>query len=73
MTPVQACRYALRTNVMVFIERCFRTLNPGMSFQDCWYLHAIAEQFRLVDTGQLKRLIINVPPRSGKSIMTTIE
>ena len=62
----------LRTHYMVFIERCFRTLNPGMSFQDSWYLHAIAEQLRLIDTGELKRLIINVPPRSGKSIMTTI-
>ena len=63
---------ACARDFMVFIERCFRTLNPGMSFQDSWYLHAIAEQLRLIDAGELKRLIINVPPRSGKSIMTTI-
>ncbi len=72
MTPSLAYLHATRTDYMVFSERCFATLNPGTPFQDNWHLHAIAEQLRRVDTGETTRLIINVPPRSGKSLMTTI-
>lgn len=72
MTPARAYLHALRTDYMVFIERCFRTLNPGVTFQDTWHLHAVAEALRRVDARECKRLIVNVPPRSGKSIMTTI-
>lgn len=72
MTPARAYEHALRSDYMLFIERCFGTLNPGTRFQDSWYLHAMAEELGLVDLGETKRLIINVPPRSGKSIMTTI-
>jgi hypothetical protein len=72
MTPARAYLRALQTDYMVFIERCFATLNPGDAFQDNWHLHAIAEQLRRVDANESTRLIVNVPPRSGKSIMTTI-
>ena len=72
MNPALAFTHALRTDYMVFVERCFATLNPGTPFRDSWHLHAIAEQLRRVDSGEVKRLIVNVPPRSGKSIMTTI-
>lgn len=65
-------RSLLRTDFMVFVERCFATVNPGLPFQDTWHLHAVAEALRQVDEGGLKRLIVNVPPRSGKSILISI-
>lgn len=72
MTPAEAYRHALRSDFMLFGEQCFSTLNPGVAFEDRWHLHAIAEKLRQVDAGTCRRLIVNVPPRSGKSIMTTI-
>ena len=72
MTPARAFELAVRSDFMLFIECCFATLNPGTPFVDSWHLDAIAEQLRRVHAGQTKRLIVNVPPRSGKSIMTTI-
>jgi len=72
VTPSRAFRHAMRRDYMLFIEQCFRTLNPGILFEDRWHLHAIAEKLRQVDVGDCRRLIVNVPPRSGKSIMTTI-
>ncbi|MGA0594578.1 hypothetical protein [Enterovirga sp. CN4-39] len=65
-------RSLLRTDFMVFVERCFATLNPGARFQDSWHLQAIAEALRRVDVGEIRRLIVNVPPRSGKSILISI-
>ena len=72
MNPADAYLIALRTDYMVFYERVFATVNPGVAFVDSWHLHAIGEQLRRVDAGLTKRLIVNVPPRSGKSILTTI-
>lgn len=65
-------RSLLRTDFMVFVEGCFATVNPGLAFQDTWHLHAVADALRRVDEGELKRLIVNVPPRSGKSILISI-
>ncbi len=63
---------ACRADFMVFLERCFATLEPATDFQDNWHLHAIAEALRRVRSGETTRLIINVPPRSGKSIIVSI-
>ena len=64
--------YFLRTDFMVFVERCFATLNPGIAFQDGWHLHAIAELLRQVELGRVRNAIVNVPPRAGKSIMISV-
>ena len=62
----------LRTYFLAFMEKCFSTLEPGVAYQDNWHLAAMSEALRRVYSGQTKRLLINVPPRSGKSIVTTI-
>ena len=62
----------IRRDFMLFVERCFLTLNPGVAFKDNWHLHAVAEALRQVDDGAIRRLIINIPPRSGKSILASI-
>ncbi|QEE41344.1 MULTISPECIES: phage terminase large subunit [unclassified Methylobacterium] len=65
-------RHALRTDFMVFYERCFATLEPGTPFVDNWHLHAVAEALRRIEAGESRRLIVNVPPRSGKSLLVTV-
>ncbi|MCJ2011887.1 phage terminase large subunit [Methylobacterium sp. J-076] len=62
----------LRSDFMLFYERCFATLEPGTPFIDNWHLHAVAEALRRVEVGEARRLIINVPPRSGKSLLVTV-
>ncbi len=65
-------RALLQSDFLAFLEMCFVTLEPGLEYQDNWHLAAVAEALRRVQTGSSKRLIINVPPRSGKSIIVTI-
>ena len=57
---------------MVFYERCFATLEPGTPFVDNWHLHAIAYALNQVEVGESRRLVVNVPPRSGKSLIVTV-
>ena len=62
----------LRTDFMAFIHRCVLTLNPGRPFQPNWHLEAIADALEQVRTGEVIRLIVNAPPRSLKSIITSV-
>ncbi|TAL83899.1 MAG: terminase [Beijerinckiaceae bacterium] len=68
----QVLDIACRHDFFAFFERCFVELEPGTSFQDYWYLQAMAEALRQVHAGEVTRQIINVPPRSGKSLMITV-
>ena len=62
----------LRRDLASFIEQCFVTLEPGTAYQHNWHIEAIAYQLMRVWSGECRRLIINVPPRSAKSICVTI-
>lgn len=62
---------ALRSDFPTFLHRCFLTLNPGTKFLSNWHLEAIAHVLEKVRAGEVKRLIINAPPRSLKSIMVS--
>ena len=62
----------LRQDLSSFIARSFMTLDPGTPYLPNWHIDAIAWQLMRVWRGECKRLIINVPPRSAKSICVTI-
>jgi len=62
----------VRNDFVAFVEGAFRKLNPQSEFQHNWHIDVIAEALEQCRTGKLRRLIINVPPRSLKSHMTSI-
>lgn len=55
-----------------FIHKAFNTINPGTSYQPNWHIELIAEYLQAVQSGRITRLIINIPPRSLKSICVTV-
>jgi predicted phage terminase large subunit-like protein len=61
-----------RSHLAVFAERCFVHLNPGVTYLHNWHLDLIAYKLEQLARGEIKRLIINVPPRSMKSIMASV-
>ena len=62
----------LRSDLGAFVHKVFVTLAPGQAFIPTWHLSAIAFQLERVRLGEIRRLIINMPPRSLKSIMTSV-
>ncbi len=62
----------MRNDFVAFVQRGFHELNPQTEYQENWHIHVIAEALEQCRTGKLRRLIINVPPRSLKSHMTSI-
>ena len=62
----------LRNDFVSFIQKCVHLLLPKVSFLINWHIFAIAFHLELVRVGKIKRLIINLPPRSLKSIMSSV-
>ena len=62
----------LRQDFCTFTQRCFHDLNPQAEFHSNWHLEVMAAKLDAVRRGELRRLIINVPPRHLKSICASI-
>jgi hypothetical protein len=65
-------RALLRRNFNAFVEKAFTTLAPAQAFDPAWHLRAIGWQLERVRRGNIRRLIINMPPRSLKSITVSV-
>lgn len=63
---------ASRTDLTTFVERSFRYLNPGTQLMMNWHIERIATVLMRVARGELKRVIINIPPRNMKSIIASV-
>jgi predicted phage terminase large subunit-like protein len=61
------CNVIYRNDLMSFIERSFLELNPEARFSSSPYLERMASKLELCRRGKLRRLIVNLPPRSLKS------
>ena len=68
----RAFQALLRYDFRAFVHKTFLTLSPGQIFVPNWHLDAIAYQLERVRQGEATRLIINMPPRSLKSIMASV-
>jgi hypothetical protein len=60
-------RVLLRNDFVTFIERAFYELNPHADFIAGQYIDLLAATLEKCRTGQTKRLILNLPPRTLKS------
>ena len=55
-----------------FVREVWSIIEPGCPFQPNWHVALICEYLEAVSAGQINRLIINVPPRYGKSLIVTV-
>lgn len=62
----------LRSDFCCFLEKVFYTVSPGVKFSWNWHLECIAEYLLACKRREIKRLIINIPPRSLKSTIGTV-
>jgi predicted phage terminase large subunit-like protein len=62
----------LRSHPTLFLRRSLMTLNPGRPFLNNWHIQAILYQLDRIRRGEITRLIINMPPRSLKSLTVSV-
>lgn len=56
-----------RTSFEAFAHKAFGIIEPGTDFETNWHIGCVAEHLEACYRGEIKRLIINIPPRSLKS------
>jgi predicted phage terminase large subunit-like protein len=59
--------FILQRDLMSFVERSFYELNPQAEFFRGFHIEAMAAKLEACRLGHIKRLIVNLPPRSLKS------
>lgn len=62
----------LRNNFNLFLTRAFLHLRPGETFKPNWHIDVISEYLMACKNKQIKRLIINIPPRMMKSLCISV-
>lgn len=72
MNDQQALNALLRSNLHPFIVKCFYTISPGTQYHDNWHIQAIAYELTRCLGGEQHRLLITQPPRSLKSICSSV-
>jgi predicted phage terminase large subunit-like protein len=72
MNEAMALLALFRGDFYYFVWKCFQTIAPGTRFLPSWHLRAISCELKRVQRGDTTRLIVNLPPRSGKSISVSV-
>src|SRR4051794_100398 len=65
-------RAILATDFRAFVDYVFGLLRPGTPFRPNWHIDAMAHKVSQVASGEVKRLIITMPPRNLKSIVASV-
>ena len=62
------CEDSLRT----YVGEAWQHIEPGTTFIPNWHIDAICDHLQAVSDGDIKRLIINIPPRCMKSLTVSV-
>lgn len=55
-----------------FMKQSWHVVEPGREFKDNWHLRSICEHLELAYRGKIRLLIINIPPRHMKSLLSSV-
>lgn len=61
-----------REGLHEFIKLAWPLLEPGKPFIDNWHIQAMAEHVEALYRGDIFRLLINIPPRTMKSLTASV-
>jgi hypothetical protein len=68
----QILHAAIRQDLGAFIAKVFATVSPGDDYSHSWHIDAVSHALMEIHRGKIQRLIITQPPRSLKSICTSV-
>lgn len=64
-------RQEYEESLYLFLRAAWRQIDPS-SWVDGWPIEAIAEHLEAIVDGEIKRLLINIPPRCSKSSLCSV-
>jgi predicted phage terminase large subunit-like protein len=55
-----------------FVQQAWHVMEPGVPFVPSWHIELICEHLEAVSSGDIQRLLINIPPRHSKSTIVSV-
>jgi len=55
-----------------FVKQAWHVVEPGVPFVGGWHIEVICQHLEAVTNGDIKRLLINIPPRMSKSTIVSV-
>lgn len=59
-------------SLRAYVEQAWPILEPDQPFQPNWHIDLIVEYLEAVTAGEVRHLLINLPPRSMKSLLVSV-
>src|SRR5262249_26500439 len=69
--PLAEERAELEDSLISFVEAAWPSLDPT-PYQRSWAIDALCEHLQAVADGQIRKLLINLSPRCGKTLVTSV-
>ena len=64
-------RRAASTSLYEFVKQAWHVVEPGIPFVGGWHIEQICEHLEACSGGDIRKLLINIPPRHSKSTRFT--
>jgi predicted phage terminase large subunit-like protein len=65
-------RELCRRSLAAFVRRAWRQIEPGQPYVHGWHVDAICEHLEAITSGDITRLLINIPPGTMKSTLCSV-
>ncbi len=65
-------RRAASASLYEFVKQSWHVVEPGIEFIPSWHIEEICEHLEAVTAGEIRRLLINIPPRHSKSTIVSV-
>lgn len=72
MSRIEEAKKLYRSRFASFVKFAFHQLHPGMTYHNNWHIEVMANSLTLCAQGKSNRLIINMPPRTLKSLCVSV-
>jgi predicted phage terminase large subunit-like protein len=69
--PLAEQRAELEGSLLSFVEAAWPSLDPS-PYQPSWAIDALCEHLQAVAGGQIRKLLVNLSPRCGKTLVTSV-
>lgn len=68
----EAPKLDLPSNLSAFIRAAWPIVEPAQPYVHGWHIDCISEHLQAIDDGEIRNLIINIPPRHMKSLSVAV-
>jgi len=65
-------RRKAESNLYEFVKQSWHVVEPSIPFIESWHIETICEHLEAITLGDIRRLLINIPPRHSKSTIVSV-